>query len=110
LRGSALSTKQMAKTVVEGRIVEFHMPDASVHSGYLCGMDDYHWMIINREMVKSLIHKAGAPRIVLPDVDSYDEIPPEIRDKMEVLVAPFRDYVQRTYFGRTEPTSIEGES
>lgn len=107
-RGSEMSNKQLARTVLHGRMITFRFPTGESITGYLCGMDDYHWMVVTPESgLKHLIHKGGASVVTLADTSSYESEP--LRDEMEEVIGPFREYVNRTFFGRssTPPASRE---
>lgn len=103
-RGSAMSSKQLARTVVHGRKVSFQFPSGQVIEGYLCGMDDFHYMVVEPVTgQKHLIHKGGACIITLADESTYD-VEPRFAD-LERVVAPFREYVDREYFGRQKAST-----
>ena len=85
--GSAMSTKQLAQSVAHGRMVTFHTPVREV-TGYLFGMDDYHWAVITAEGRKTLVHKGSASLIDFADESTYDT--EDEHDRLERLVGPFR--------------------
>lgn len=103
--GSSMSSKQLAWTVVEGRKVTFRFPPSREFiMGYLCGMDDFHWMVIDDLCKKHLIHKGSAAIIDLHDRATYADEPQH--EKLEQVVRPFRHFVQERYFGRTEQERV----
>jgi hypothetical protein len=105
-RGSEMSSKQLARTVVHGRKVTFRFPTGDPISGYLGGMDDFHWLVVAPESgLKHLIHKGSACIITLADTHTYESEP--LRDQMEKVIGPFRRYVEEVFFGRTSPASVE---
>lgn len=100
--GSEMSAKQLARTVRDGRLVSFRFPTSEVIEGYLCGMDDFHWLVVTPAGSKHLIHKGSASIIDLSDHPSYSDEPN--RPELERVVAPFREHVEETFFGR-QPAS-----
>jgi hypothetical protein len=101
-----MSSKQLARTVMHGRAITFRFPSGEDITGYLCGMDDFHWMVVTADCQKHLIHKGSASVITLADTDSYDSEPR--RDEMEEVIGPFRRFVSEAYFGR-RPASASSE-
>lgn len=100
--GNRMSSKQLARTVLDGRRVTFRC-DADIEIvGYLCGMDDFHWMVVTPEGRVSLIHKGRASIITFADEPSFDTEP--LRADLDAIVGPFRLYVQKEFFGRDSDT------
>lgn len=97
-----MSTKQLARTVLDGRILTFTPLVGDPITGYLCGMDDFHWMVVTSRGTKHLIHKASAPVIDF-GVCQYDEEPNH--PVLEQIVAPFRNFVASEFFGRSPVTA-----
>ena len=95
-----MSSKQLARTVLDGKTVTFNLADGPL-TGYLCGMDDFHWMIVTPYGDKFLIHKASAASIEISDNPTYEHLSSGMRDSLEVVVAPFRRWVEAAYFGRS---------
>jgi hypothetical protein len=104
-RGSDMSSKQLARTVLHGRAVTFRFPSGDAVTGYLCGMDDFHWMVVTSDGLKHLIHKGSASVITMADTPSYNSEP--LCDEMEAVVGPFRRFVEEVLFGRTPSASRE---
>lgn len=91
--GSAVSTKQLAYTVRDGRIVAFHL-EGQVIAGYLAGMDGYHWLVITPSLEIHLVHKSCA-RVDLGKLDQKASLPNEAnKDEIERLVLPFRQWLR----------------
>lgn len=95
-----MSSKQLARTVVDGKAITFRFVSGEPITGYLCGMDDFHWMVITSSCEKHLIHKGSASIITMADVSSYEQEPD--REALESIVGPFRNYVASAYLGRAE--------
>ncbi len=96
--GSEMSSKQLARTVVDGRLLTFHLLNGESIKGYLCGMDDFHWMIVTTDEEKHLIHKAAAALIKIAPEPTYDE--KHRSSGLEEVISPFRQLVERGVFGR----------
>jgi hypothetical protein len=91
--GSGVSTRQLAYTVRDGRKVTFHL-EGQVLSGYLAGMDGYHWLVITPALEIHLLHKSCA-RVDLGKLDQEPSLPNEAnKDGIERLVLPFRQWLR----------------
>jgi hypothetical protein len=97
--GSSTSTKQIVQTVKDGRKVYFKTVVGDI-SGYVAGMDDYHWMVVTpaENLTTHLVHKS-APLISLGRASTYQD--EDTKEEMDKIIAPFRQWVLRTYFGRS---------
>lgn len=101
ITGSGLSTKQLQRTVLDGRQVTFHFAAGiPVHgiTGYICGMDDFHWMVVTSRGQQHLIHKGSAVFVTLAETPSWNAEP--IREQLDEVVGPYRQWVARNVFGR----------
>jgi len=67
-----MSTKQMTKAALDGRKIEFSLPDDKTVSGDLVGMDDYHWLV-DDGAGPALVHKAAAHLISFSWMTLADE-------------------------------------
>lgn len=95
--GSTMSAKQIAQTVKDGRRVVFTTAVGEV-DGYVGGMDDFHWLVVTPDAVRHLVHKSAC-LVTLSNVSTlWDE---ELVDVIDKVVAPFRQWVLRTYFGHS---------
>lgn len=93
-----MSTRQLARTVIDGRQVRFvATAGADDIYGYLAGQDDYHWLVIMPDTKTALVHKGSTPQILLGEATYRDE--PNF-DELEKVVGPFRGFIERTMFGR----------
>lgn len=101
--GPPMSVKQIARTVVDGRLVTFHIFDGEPICGYVAGMDDYNWLVVTPAGDKHLVHKGSCPRTDLHDESTYETEPN--REEIEKVVGPFRRYVSATVFNREEMPS-----
>lgn len=100
-RGAHVSTKQLARAVSAGRLITCRTMVGEV-TGYLCGMDDYHLVLVTPDLRQVMVHKAQSPIIVLHSESTYSEEQNIVA--LETIVGPFRQYVEKTYLGRA--TSI----
>lgn len=107
LNGSAMSSKQLAHTVKDGKQITVCLPGQEAITGYLCGMDDYNLMLITPSGSKALVHKTGAI-IFLSEHATYEDEPQ--RDVLDAVVAPFRRFVESTYFSRDSAPASERQS
>lgn len=97
-QGNEMSTKQVARTVLDGTAITFSFPPSDKQiTGYVFGADDYHWAVVEPNGDRHLVHK-GAPIVTLLSTRKLHAEPNA--EALEPLVAPFRRYVERTYFGR----------
>ena len=86
-----MSSRQLARTVLDGRLLRFSLTSGSAIEGYLCGMDDYHWMVVTSSVEKHLIHKGATTHVTLLDA-SYDT--EEKHADLEAIVGPFRRHLE----------------
>jgi hypothetical protein len=94
--GSAMSAKQLARTVVDGRLLTFcflgPMGDGGpILCGYLAGADDFHWLIVTAEGRKVLVHKGSAATIWFGDESTFVDEPEH--EVLEAIVRPFREFL-----------------
>lgn len=97
-RGSTTSDREIAFAVRTGQRVTFNPLVGEPVTGYVGGMDDFHWKVATIEdgnVVVVLVHKTAATVKVHPKPTYNDD---EHRHDLEQIVAPFRDYVMRTFF------------
>lgn len=99
VRGSQLSDKQLARTVVLGQKVTFVVAAQEPVVGYVFGVDDYHWAVVTPEGETTLVHKS-TPLVHIASSSTYDDEPR--REELEAMVAPFRRVVARRFRGVPE--------
>ena len=94
-RGSSVSSKQLAYGTLKGHMAEFTTP-VGVVQGYLCGMDDFHWLVVTPEVDIILVHKAQATLVNTHfkplGIESPYASEPRY-EELEQIVGPFRRYV-----------------
>lgn len=94
-RGSTFTDKQIAFSVRERRAVRAHLlGGVEAVSGWVCGMDDYHWGVVDGKGDVHLVHKSSSITITRESV--------ELPSEAEAVVAPFRDSEwMKAHFGQT---------
>lgn len=105
-QGSSVSTKQLARTVLDGRPVFFYATIEMTNRvrGYLTGMDDYHYFVVSpledgsKQFRVMLLHKSAIAVMVLGGDATYADEP--AHDILESLVAPYRAWLQTNLFGK----------
>lgn len=87
-----MSSKQLARTVVDGRILTFTPVSGAPVTGYLAGMDDYHWLVVTPYDEQVLVHKS-ASKI---DIGAKTYNQETLRADLERVIAPFRAHIQES--------------
>lgn len=88
-----MSRKQLTRTVLDGRKVTMSFPSQESLTGYLCGMDDFHWLLVTPEVKKHLVHKGAPQTVSLHDEPTYEQ--ERQRESLEAVVEPFRTHLTR---------------
>jgi hypothetical protein len=111
--GSSMSSKQIAYAATAGRQVTFlFLAAAHAITGYVVGMDDYHWLVArvqDEKILPCLIHKGSADVIELAPEATFDSETDVIKIGVTELGRGFWDFCERTYQGRTEKHPSESE-
>ena len=64
-------------------------------SGYLAGMDDYHWLVVTSDLKLHLVHK-GISRVDLGALDKKGELEEEVnKDEIQRIIRPFLQHLQK---------------
>lgn len=100
--GSSFMEKQIAFAVKEGKQVCVTQPAGDVITGWVMGMDAYHWGVVDSIGRVHLVHKSNTLTIT-PTL--LDQAPEYARTMVEPVVAPFRDTVMRDYFKQASPAN-----
>jgi hypothetical protein len=111
----------MARAAVDGRMITFIQrlgtswdDDRLAFSGYLVGMDDYHWLVVpsadlvvrpDEDPNVMLIHKT-CPFVMISSAGLSD-LPPAQQRRVAKIGQPFWDYCQRAGLARTATTPQE---
>lgn len=110
-RGSDLSDKQIAHAAMRGRKVTFqYFSTQPAHelTGYIVGMDDYHWMVasvvspVSHDdlIVNTLVHKSRVDMIRLHPDSTIDKETPEVQEAIRQVGQAFWHYCEKNYAGR----------
>lgn len=97
--GSGMSTKQLAYSVLHGKKVTATCTTGQTESGYLAGMDDYHWFVLvpdGSNVRQVLVHKT-APHVEISTAPTYDDEDGDLLRVMEPIIRPFRDKLSERY-------------
>jgi len=100
-RGSNFSDKQVAQSVKDRTPVRVTLVDESVVDGWIYGMDDFHWGIVDTTGDTYLVHKSAPVLQFLSYPVLTGEEGSAVTDKTE----PFRDYVMRAIFNQQPQTA-----
>jgi hypothetical protein len=97
-RGSANSSKQLAHAAVRGSSITFKMVNDENITGFLVGMDDYHWVVVasGTEQV-SLVHKASAPVVKISQRNDMADEPDPTQAFIAKVGSGFLDFCRQTY-------------
>lgn len=113
-RGSEVSDKQIAQAAMNGRRVTFRFvstqPSQEV-TGYVVGMDDYHWMVatvVPEESRKkgeppvynALVHKSRVDIIRLWPVSTIETEDQAAQSLLHSIGGKFWRYCEKHYHGR----------
>jgi hypothetical protein len=80
LVGSELSRRQLGRAAVDGRAITFFLTRDWSISGYLVGMDDFHWFIVDLEQGSTLLlHKGLIPCLAINSDPTLQGSPHEAR-------------------------------
>lgn len=115
--GSSTSAKQIASAAVHGRRVTFvYVSGPHSISGYVCGQDDYHWLVAvpDRErkiITTTLVHKSRADFVNLSPDSDLDNEDPAIRVAVESVGRGFWLFCERAFFGAEgDPEAAERDA
>lgn len=97
-RGDRNSARQIAHSVKDGRAA--HFPDLEL-TGWFCGVDDYHWSIVDSSAQVHLVHKS-APQVTFIAHRIDDE---PRREEILRILTPFREWIMRTHFAQHRTTA-----
>lgn len=97
-RGSAQSDSQIAFAVRDRRMVIAHVPYIEPIYGYVLGVDDYHWVVVDRVQPDEvhLIHKSS-PCLTITQ-RTLDDESSELQDRLGPMLDGYRDHVLKHHF------------
>lgn len=91
-----MSTKTLLSAAANALPVRFTFGVDWTVTGFLCGMDSYHWKVVEDKdgtVEVHLIHKTHAMVTVLEGETPWTDLPDEQRVRIEHIVAPFHKSV-----------------
>lgn len=95
--------KQLWQALKNGQLITFLVFDGDPVTGYLAGMDDETYFVLepqkNSFFKKKFIKKYGNPMFEIHPEHSYTEDIPFF-EEMEKIIAPFRTYVLHNHLGQ----------
>lgn len=114
-RGSFMSDRQIAQAAINGRRVTFRfLSSQPAHeiTGYIVGMDDYHWMVASvvpeaerpnptdPPVLNALVHKSQVDMIRLWPLSSIGDEPEPVQTLLSQIGGAFWRYCETRYTGR----------
>lgn len=101
-----MSTKQMAYAARDGKRLTLNTSVGSV-TGYLVGMDDYHWLIAEvtetSEVCVSLVHKGLTPHARISRMPLLSDETPAIQAAVREAGGAFFSWCERFLTAPAEP-------
>lgn len=103
-RGSAASDKQIAFAVRDGHPVQVRLANGEhlVTLGYVIGVDDYHWVVIDHDLCTHLVHKSAPCVTILSHLSLDQDSHPNVSAIREAA-AGFRERVLKDHFNQQTP-------
>lgn len=94
-----MSAKQMIQAALVGRKLQFAVSTGTTRSGYLVGMDDYHWLVASPSAETSsvnlyLLHKGSVPEVLFTTA-LLDSEPSTVGDAVRQVGDPFFSWCAR---------------
>lgn len=102
-RGSASSDRQIARAVKERLRVTFQIANYPAVSGWVCGVDDYHWVVATEQGTTLLIHKS-CPLVTITTTSLDDaNLKRGALESITQATEPFRNRVLADHYGQKTP-------
>jgi hypothetical protein len=94
-RGSTVSDKLIRLSVQKGRLVEVSTATQKI-TGYICGLDDYHYSVVPREFPsETYLVSKGSTTVRIFNDQTLENEPDELKKLIEVQVEAFRKSISR---------------
>lgn len=97
-----MTRRQLFQTVKSGQRITFSVFDADPVTGYLAGIDDDHFFVLepqhDRGFHKKIIREGCCPVFLIHPEASYDDEPE--KEEMDVIIRPFRSWVLSQVYGQ----------
>ena len=84
------------QSVKDRKAVRITLVTGEVLTGWIYGVDDYHWGLVEADGSTHMVHKT-APCLSVVDA-SIGDLREEYRSEVEALADPFRRYVMKHHF------------
>lgn len=88
--GAKISTKEFERAAAEGRMVTLRRNESIERRGYVAGMDDYHWRLVDTSGAVMLCHKALWPEVYFSSQPTLDDEPEDVRNRIIEVSQSFR--------------------
>lgn len=97
-----MTRRQLFQTVKSGQRITFSVFDADPVTGYLAGIDDDHFFVLEPEhnsgFHKKVIREGCCPVFLIHPEPSFDDEPD--KEEMERIISPFRSWVLSQIYGQ----------
>jgi hypothetical protein len=112
---SRMVDKQLWQTLKNGQLITFLVFDGEPVTGYLAGMDDEAYFVLeprgDKFFRKIIIKKHGNPQFEIHRESTYSEELPWFED-MERIIAPYRTFILHNRLGQqnksgTRPRNVQ---
>lgn len=90
--GAKISTKEFERAAYEGRRVTLRRNESIERQGYVAGMDDYHWKLVDVTGAVALFHKALWPEVYFSPHPTLDSEPEDVRNHVIEVSQSFRKH------------------
>lgn len=92
-----MSDRQIERSVLDGKKITATLASGHEVVGYVCGKDDYHWMLVALNAESTMLVHKSAPLIHINGRSTLDE-EPAVED-LKKIIDPYRKAVQRAFNG-----------
>lgn len=100
-RNTSMTLSQLGRTVLRGQRITVWLPEGEDVTGYLAGMDDDCWLILDPEgeqLRQYLVRKPTSPVLEIHAERTYAQEP--LHREMEVIIVHFRTWFSKNVFQR----------
>lgn len=93
--GSEMSRKQLGRAAADGKLITFHRSEYGPVTGYLVGMDDFHWLVVSTQQEQLLVHKGLTPSLLIHPESTLQGS--TIESLVNEIGSAFRSYCMREF-------------
>jgi hypothetical protein len=84
----------MLRAAIRGSLMTFVFSLDDTVTGYLCGVDDFHWLVATADTAElMLIHKTAPGRVYIGTGEDLDR--EADRDRYHKIIGPFREWAEK---------------